>query len=144
MRGIRDGAQVEWDISGVPADGGLSASEAIVSPAGSGEQLGAADQACRLRCVLPDICVVEWHGRVPQPDRAPVDRDSPVDSLFVIEGELEAILGGTRRIVGPGTLISGPRCGHDALSRHGSQPARVLGLHTPDGGFANHLRRISR
>jgi hypothetical protein len=30
MRGIRDGVEVEWDISAVPADGGLSASEAIV------------------------------------------------------------------------------------------------------------------
>jgi quercetin dioxygenase-like cupin family protein len=32
MRGIRDGVEVEWDISAVPADGGLSESEAIVRP----------------------------------------------------------------------------------------------------------------
>jgi hypothetical protein len=32
MRGIRDGVKVEWDISAAPADGGLSASEAIVRP----------------------------------------------------------------------------------------------------------------
>ena len=31
MRGVRDGVSVEWDISPVPADGGLRASEAIVS-----------------------------------------------------------------------------------------------------------------
>ena len=30
MRGIRDGVEVEWDISAVPADGCLSASEVIV------------------------------------------------------------------------------------------------------------------
>ncbi len=30
MRGIRDGVEVEWDISTVPPDGGLSASKAIV------------------------------------------------------------------------------------------------------------------
>ena len=30
MRGIRDGVEVEWDISAVPADGGMPASEAIV------------------------------------------------------------------------------------------------------------------
>ena len=28
MRGVRDGVEVEWDISPVPAEGGLSASEA--------------------------------------------------------------------------------------------------------------------
>jgi hypothetical protein len=31
MRGTRDHAKVEWDIASVPADGGLPASEAIVS-----------------------------------------------------------------------------------------------------------------
>jgi quercetin dioxygenase-like cupin family protein len=30
MRGLRDGVEVEWDISAVPADGGLSASAAVV------------------------------------------------------------------------------------------------------------------
>jgi quercetin dioxygenase-like cupin family protein len=32
MRGVRDGLEVEWDISAVRADGGLPASEAVVSP----------------------------------------------------------------------------------------------------------------
>ena len=32
MRGAREGVEVEWDISAVPAGGGLPASEAIVSP----------------------------------------------------------------------------------------------------------------
>jgi quercetin dioxygenase-like cupin family protein len=31
MRGVRDGVEVDWDISTVPAGGGLPASEAIVS-----------------------------------------------------------------------------------------------------------------
>jgi mannose-6-phosphate isomerase-like protein (cupin superfamily) len=30
MRGVRDGVEVEWDISPVPSDGGLPAREAIV------------------------------------------------------------------------------------------------------------------
>jgi quercetin dioxygenase-like cupin family protein len=30
MRGLRDGVEVEWDISAVPPDGGLPAREAIV------------------------------------------------------------------------------------------------------------------
>src|SRR6266536_4578876 len=33
LRGVRDGVEVEWDIAGVPADGGLPAGEAVVSPA---------------------------------------------------------------------------------------------------------------
>jgi mannose-6-phosphate isomerase-like protein (cupin superfamily) len=33
LRGLRDGVQIDWDISAVPACGGLSAGEAVVSPA---------------------------------------------------------------------------------------------------------------
>ena len=33
LRGVRDGVEVDWDIAGVPADGGLPAGEAVVSPA---------------------------------------------------------------------------------------------------------------
>jgi mannose-6-phosphate isomerase-like protein (cupin superfamily) len=33
MRGLRDGVHVDWDIAPVPADGGLPASHAILSPA---------------------------------------------------------------------------------------------------------------
>jgi mannose-6-phosphate isomerase-like protein (cupin superfamily) len=36
MRGVRDGVEVKWDISAVPAGGGLPASEAIVTPARRG------------------------------------------------------------------------------------------------------------
>jgi len=32
MRGVRDGADVEWDVAAVPADGGLEAYNAIVAP----------------------------------------------------------------------------------------------------------------
>jgi hypothetical protein len=31
MRGLRDDVQVEWDIAPVPADGGLPASDAIIT-----------------------------------------------------------------------------------------------------------------
>ena len=36
MRGLRDGVEVEWDIAPVPADGGLPASSAVISPWGGG------------------------------------------------------------------------------------------------------------
>jgi mannose-6-phosphate isomerase-like protein (cupin superfamily) len=63
MRGVRDGVEVKWDISGVPAEGGLPASEAIVLPDLGGERLESWDRLCWLRCALPDMRVVEWHLR---------------------------------------------------------------------------------
>lgn len=55
MRGVRDGVDVEWDISAVPAEGGLTASEAIASPEAGGERLESGDRLCWLRCAIPDL-----------------------------------------------------------------------------------------
>ena len=88
MRTMRDGGRVEWDIAPVPADGGLPASDAIVSPADGGERLKLANQLCRLRCALPDLCVVDWHIRGSHEKPPLPDHDRRVDSFFVIEGEL--------------------------------------------------------
>jgi len=144
MRGVRDGIEVGWDISAVPADGGLPASHALVSPDPAGEHPATWDQLCRLRCALPDLRVVEWHLRGPRSVDVPLHhQESQVDSFLVIEGELEATIAGTRETVGPGTLISAPRGVQHKLNRRASGPARFLSLHTPNGGFAHQLRRGS-
>jgi quercetin dioxygenase-like cupin family protein len=108
MRGLRDGIEVEWDISKVPTTGGLAASEAIVSPDVGDESPAGRNPRCRLRCALPDMRVVEWqlherHLNLPLPHH-----DHQLVSFFVIEGELEATLAATTHSVGPGTLISLP------------------------------------
>ena len=109
MRGWRDHVEVEWDISAVPASGGLPGGEAVVSPEGSGERLTSENWQCRLRCALPDLCVVEWELGRSHPELPFHDLGSgTVDSFFLIEGELEAMLAGTRQTVGAGTLISAP------------------------------------
>ena len=53
MRGARDGVRVEWDISGVPAEGGLPAREAIVSRAVGGERRESGNRLCRHADVGP-------------------------------------------------------------------------------------------
>jgi quercetin dioxygenase-like cupin family protein len=65
MRGVRDGVSVEWDIGPVPADGGRSAGDAIVSRDTGREWFEVGTQACRLAGALPDQCVFEW--RPPEP-----------------------------------------------------------------------------
>jgi quercetin dioxygenase-like cupin family protein len=96
---------------------------------------------CWLRCSLPDICVVEWHLHEPHSDLPFRHQERRVDTFLVIDGELEATLAGTRQTVGEGTLISAPGGLRHALDNRGR--ARMLSLHTPDGGFADYLRRVS-
>jgi quercetin dioxygenase-like cupin family protein len=118
MRGLRDGIEVEWDISKVPTTGGLAASEAIVSPDVGDESPAGRNPRCRLRCALPDMRVVEWqlherHLNLPLPHH-----DHQLVSFFVIEGELEATLAATTQCrPRHADLAAGRRAAHDHLPR---------------------------
>ncbi len=141
MRGVRDGVTVEWDISAVPADGGLPASAAIVSPNFADERRDAETQPCRLRCALGDLRVRDRRLRGPHPLDLPLhDQDSQVDSFLIFDGAVEATVAGTTQIVGPGTLISVPGAVQHTLRQRESKPVQILSLHTPGGGFANDHR----
>jgi mannose-6-phosphate isomerase-like protein (cupin superfamily) len=135
MRGLRDGTKIQWDISAVPADGGLPASHAIVSPKLADEHRETGTQPCRLRCALPDLCVADWHFRGRQPlDLRLRDQGSQIDTFLILDGVVEATLGGATRTVGPGTLISVPHAVPHGLHRRGPGPSRILSLHRPDQG----------
>ncbi len=135
MRGLRDGTKIQWDISAVPADGGLPANDAIVSHDLPGEDRTAENQPSRLRCALPDLCVADWHLRGRQPlDLRLRDQGSQIDTFLILDGAVEATLAGATQTVGPGTLISVPHAVPHTLHRRGPGPVRILSLHTPNSG----------
>jgi mannose-6-phosphate isomerase-like protein (cupin superfamily) len=143
MRALRDGTEAAFDSYDPPADGGLPATEAIVSGPGKGERLVTGSRTAFLKGALPDLCFVEWalDGPFDGPDLHHHDRQ--VDAYYVLEGELDLTVDRTVHAVGADTLAPVPRgVGHTfAHTRPGT--ARVLNVHAPDGGFADFLRRAS-
>lgn len=135
MRGLRDGTEIEWDFSPVPADGGLPASEAIVSPNLADKRREAESQPRRLRCALPDLHVADWQLRGRQAsDLRLRDQGSQIDTFLILDGAVDATLAGATRTLGPGTLISLPHTLKCTLHRRGPGPLRILSLHTPSDG----------
>lgn len=132
MRGLRDGIAVEWDISAVPANGGLAASHAIVSPNPDGEHRETESQPRRLRCALPDLHVEDWHLRGRQPlELRPRDQGGEINTYLILDGAVEATLAGATHTIGPATLISLPRHLKYTLHQRGPEPLRILSLQTP-------------
>ena len=64
------------------------------------------------------------------------------DSFLVLEGEVEFTAGDETVVLGPGGFISSP-----PGARHGFRSAgafaRVLNVHSPDGDFAESIRRTT-
>jgi quercetin dioxygenase-like cupin family protein len=143
LRALRDGTDAVFDSFDPPADGGLPASEAIVTGPGEGERLVSGNRVVFLKGVLPDMCVAEWALYGPFEGPHLHDHDRQVDSFYVLEGELELTLEDSVRSAGPDMLASIPRGVRHTFAHRGPGSARVLNVHAPDGGFAEFLRRVS-
>jgi quercetin dioxygenase-like cupin family protein len=64
------------------------------------------------------------------------------DSFLVLEGEVEFTAGDETVVLGPGGFISSPPGARHGFRSAGGQ-AKVLNFHTPDGGFAETIRRTT-
>lgn len=142
MRGNRDGVKVDWDISPVPASGGLPARAAIVSRDQICEHPEADNEPYRVRCLLPDLRVedrrLDGPHHLHQPPRG---QNSQIDTFLVLNGAIEATLDGTTRTLGPGTLISVPRGTPCMLRQREPEPAHILSFHTPNSRPAGQRER---
>jgi quercetin dioxygenase-like cupin family protein len=86
-----------------------------------------------LSVTVMDI-VRDWEGV------APHVHDDHLDSFYVLEGEIDFLLGGERRRGVAGTLVAfPPGVEHGVAPPTG--PVRLLNMHAPDAGFAGRLRQ---
>jgi quercetin dioxygenase-like cupin family protein len=141
MRGLRDGTGAGFDSFDPPADGGVRASEAIVSGPGAGERLQTGSRTVLVKGALPDVCFVEWALDGPYDGPEPHRHDGQVDSYYVLEGELELTVGDSTHTLGAGMLASVPRGVRHTFAHTAAGTGRFLNIHAPDGGFADFLRR---
>src|SRR5438034_1899223 len=102
LRGNREG----FDSFDPPGDGGRPAAEATVSMPGEGERAGRDLRAHRINAELEQLSAIElafdpgWEG---------VDlhtHDDHVDSFFVLDGNVDLVVGDSERRAGPGTFVA--------------------------------------
>ena len=132
-----DGVRVDWDNYDVDEPQGPSG--AIVAGPDGGERLERpAGLANTIRAETTELSVLEmefderWEGVNPH------HHDEHVDSFYVLEGEVEFLLGSEANQVEAGTYFAAPRGVTHGFRPVG--PARLLNLHAPDAGFAGRAR----
>ena len=115
--------------------------DAIVFGPGEGETLERpGSRTHRVLAELPEFEVVEltfepgWEGVDPH------THDDHVDSFYVLEGEVEFLLGDRRIRGGPGTYVAVPQGVVHGFHNAGAESIRVLNIHAPKVGFIERLR----
>jgi mannose-6-phosphate isomerase-like protein (cupin superfamily) len=131
-----EGVAVAWDSYDVEESYGPA--EAIVAGPNGGERLERRLLTNTIRAETPEISLFEmtfderWEGVDPH------HHDDHVDSFFVLDGEVDFLLGDDSVRVGAGAYVAAP-----PGITHGFRPvapARFLNIHAPDAGFAARAR----
>jgi quercetin dioxygenase-like cupin family protein len=113
---------------------------AIVIPPDDGERLRRGDSTYRVLAELAELEAVEltfepgWEGVDPH------SHDDHVDSFYVLEGEVEFVVGERTLRGGAGTYVAIPRGVVHGFRNAGPGRIRVLNVHAPAVGFIDRLR----
>jgi quercetin dioxygenase-like cupin family protein len=114
--------------------------EAVVVPPGEGERLTDQERVAYIKASLPELTlsVFELGPRFEGPELH--RHEDHVDSFYVLEGDIEFVLGDETMRAGPGTFFAAPPGIVHTFGNPGAAGARLLNMHSPDGGFADFLR----
>jgi len=93
-----------------------------------------------LKSTVPDLCLTEsWYTTARQ-GATPHYHNHHADSFYVLEGEMAFLIHDEEHVLGPGDCACAPPGvvhGFRSLSA-----AHWLNMHTPNGGFCEHLRSL--
>ncbi|MGZ8694533.1 MAG: cupin domain-containing protein [Gaiellaceae bacterium] len=95
-----------------------------------------------LKATFEQLCITESHFPDARDGASPHLHERHADSFYVLEGELGVLVDDEEVLLGPGACACAP-----PGVVHGFRSTcetRFLNFHTPDGGFAQHLRARDR
>jgi quercetin dioxygenase-like cupin family protein len=122
-----------------PTDGGEDGG--FVVPPDEGERLAGQKRVAYIKASLPalTLSVFELEPGFEGPE--PHQHDDHVDSFYVLEGDVEFVLGNDPVRAGRGTFFAAPPRILHTFTNPGPDGARLLNMHSPDAGFADFLRQ---
>jgi mannose-6-phosphate isomerase-like protein (cupin superfamily) len=117
--------------------------DGIVNGPGQGERLTNETRDLRIKASLPELDVTESEVE-PGFNVGSHLHKRHADSFYVLEGELEFLVGDETVRAGPGTFVSVPPGVIHAFTNRGPNRARYLNIHAPACGFIEYLRALDR
>jgi quercetin dioxygenase-like cupin family protein len=112
--------------------------EALIIGPGEGERFVRENRIVTIRLDLPELSIHEIEFDTTF-EVAP-HHHAHLDVMLVLDGEIELLGTGQPRRLGPGTIVAASPGIPHGFRNPGPDPARILALHAPDGGFADMVR----
>jgi len=114
--------------------------EAVFLPSGEGERLEANNRIATIKVGREELALIEFelHPGFEGPD--PHAHDGHVDSFYVLDGEVDFLVGDEWLRLGAGSFVAAPIGLTHAFANRDGQHARLLNIHAPSTGFHERLR----
>jgi quercetin dioxygenase-like cupin family protein len=129
-----------FDSVDSPVGSGLPGSTAILHRAGEGERLESDERIATIKVGREELALIEFELEPGFTGPEPHTHDDHVDSFYVLDGEVEFLVGEETLMLGAGSFVAAPP-GVVHTFAGGSERSRLLNIHAPSVGFHDLLAR---
>src|SRR5439155_4258315 len=126
LRALDRGGPGGFDSVDAPPGSGKPPTDAVFLPPGQGERLEANNRIATIRVGRQELALIEFelHPGFEGPD--PHAHDDHVDSFYVLEGDVDFLVGDEWLRLGAGSFVDAPIGLKHAFGTHDGQRARLL------------------
>lgn len=132
-----------FDNVDVPAGSGSPSPDAIALHAGEGERLEGNNRIATIKVGREELALIEFELRPGFEGPDPHSHDDHVDSFYVLDGEVDFLVGNEWTRLPAGSFVAAPIGVVHTFSNLGPHRARLLNVHAPSCGFHEWLRNGS-
>jgi len=140
LRARNRGEEGGFDSVDAPPGSGKPPTEAVFLPPGKGERLDGNNRIATIKVGREELALIEFELDAGFEGPDPHSHDDHVDSFYVLEGEVDFLVGDEWLRLPAGSFVAAPMGVRHAFANRDEQHARLLNIHAPSTGFHKRLR----
>jgi quercetin dioxygenase-like cupin family protein len=143
LRARNRGEEGGFDSVDAAPGSGKPPTEAVFWRPGEGERLAANNRVATIKTGREELTLIEFELEPGFEGPDPHSHDDHVDSFYVLDGEVDFLVGDEWMRLPAGSFVAAPIGVRHAFATHDGQRARLLNIHAPSTGFHERLREMS-
>jgi quercetin dioxygenase-like cupin family protein len=143
LRARNRGEEGGFDSVDAEPGSGKPPTEAVFWRPGEGERLAANNRVATIKVGREELALIEFELQAGFEGPDPHAHDDHVDSFYVLDGEVDFLVGDEWLRLPAGSFVAAPIGITHAFANRDGQHARLLNIHAPSTGFHDRLREMS-
>jgi quercetin dioxygenase-like cupin family protein len=143
LRARNRGEEGGFDSVDAEPGSGKPPTEAVFWRPGEGERLAANNRVATIKTGREELALIEFELQPGFEGPDPHSHDDHVDSFYVLDGEVDFLVGDEWMRLPAGSFVAAPLGVTHAFATRDGQHARLLNIHAPSTGFHDRLRDMT-